>query len=217
MRGMLRYPVGAADVCRLVGIGAGHRRIRLAASNGRVVRDRCLGLGRCLVQPSQSGNACEVSDYPHQWFRILRLHLFRGHRMNRRFFVLSGLATLGGLACGIPVCAFAATVSAAKLDRAEAFNRHRGGVPTALLVDGSGTMGHAYGAATANHMFIISGDAALVYAGGIDDSGSMKPEQVAKSRNFVRAALEDLVAGRAVSTPRTDPVGCALAYSGAAA
>lgn len=98
--------------------------------------------------------------------------------------------------------------------KADAFNRKRGGAPNALLIDASGTMGRAYGAATANHMFVIAADGILVYAGGIDDSQSMDTSKIAASQNHVRAALEDLVAGRRVATPSTEPFGCALAYAG---
>jgi len=96
--------------------------------------------------------------------------------------------------------------------KAEAFNSRRGGAPTALLIDSDGKVGRAYGAATANHMFVIDAGGRLVYAGGIDDSESMDPQVVARSKNHVRAALEDLLAGRPVQTAETAPYGCALAY-----
>jgi peroxiredoxin len=98
--------------------------------------------------------------------------------------------------------------------QAEAFNTKRGGVPTALLLDSTGTMGHTYGAATADHMFILDTRGNLVYAGGIDDSESRDPDDVKKAHNHVRAALEDLRAGRVVKTAQTEPFGCALAYAG---
>jgi hypothetical protein len=98
--------------------------------------------------------------------------------------------------------------------QAEAFNSKRGGVPGALLIDGPGTMGHAYGAATANHMFVIAGNGTLVYAGGIDDSDSQDPKEVATSHNHVRAALEDILGGRRVAKPSTEPMGCAVSYAG---
>jgi hypothetical protein len=55
---------------------------------------------------------------------------------------------------------------------------------------------------------------AQVYAGGIDDSESRDPEDVKKAHNHVRAALEDLLAGRVVKAAQTEPFGCALAYAG---
>lgn len=99
-------------------------------------------------------------------------------------------------------------------DKAEAFNRGRGGVPTALLIDASGAVGRAYGAKTANHMFIVGKDGALVYSGGIDDGETMSPQKVLAAHNYVRAALEDIVAGKAVQVATTQPFGCALAYAG---
>lgn len=98
--------------------------------------------------------------------------------------------------------------------KAEAFNRSRGGAPTALLIDASGKVGHAFGAKTANHMFIVDRSGVLIYAGGIDDAESMDAEKVLRSHNFVRAALEDVLAGRSVAMPTTAPSGCALAYAG---
>uniref|UniRef100_UPI003F4977E0 redoxin domain-containing protein n=1 Tax=Cupriavidus taiwanensis TaxID=164546 RepID=UPI003F4977E0 len=97
--------------------------------------------------------------------------------------------------------------------KAQEFNSKRGGAPTALLIDATGTMGRAYGAATANHMFVLAADARLVYAGGIDDSHSMEVVAVKRSNNHVRAALEDLLAGRPVNRATTEPFGCALAYA----
>jgi AhpC/TSA family len=98
--------------------------------------------------------------------------------------------------------------------QAEAFNRQRGGAPSALLMDSPGTMGHTYGAITADHMFVIAANGTLVYAGGIDDSESRDPAEVATSHNHVRAALEDLLAGRRIAVPSTEPFGCALSYAG---
>lgn len=98
--------------------------------------------------------------------------------------------------------------------KAEAFNRGRGGVPTALLIDASGAVGHAYGAQTANHMFIVGRDGALVYAGGIDDGQTMDVRKVLSAHNYVRPALEDILADRPVRVAATEPFGCALAYAG---
>ncbi len=96
-------------------------------------------------------------------------------------------------------------------DKAQAFNRGRGGAPSALLIDSSGAVGAAYGAKTANHMFIIGKDGTLVYAGGIDDGETMDPEKVLAAHSYVRPALEDILAGKAVRVATTEPFGCALA------
>ena len=99
-------------------------------------------------------------------------------------------------------------------EKAEAFNRGRGGVPSALLIDASGAVGAGYGAKTANHMFIVAKDGTLVYAGGIDDGETMNPKKVLAARSYVRPALEEVLAGKAVRVATTKPFGCALAYAG---
>lgn len=98
--------------------------------------------------------------------------------------------------------------------KAAAFNKERGASPTALLLDANGAMGRAYGARTTPHMFVISTDGKLAYAGAIDDRPSFFKAQVAGAHNHVRAAIDDLMAGRAVGTASTQPYGCAVGYEG---
>ena len=96
---------------------------------------------------------------------------------------------------------------------ADKFNRDRGALATALLMDRSGAMGHAYGAITADHMFVIDRRGTLVYAGGIDDAQWTKVEEVKKGHNYVRAALDDVLAGRKVEDAESEPAGCAISYA----
>jgi peroxiredoxin len=98
--------------------------------------------------------------------------------------------------------------------KADAFIRRRGGLAAATLIDASGDVGHSYGAKTANHMFIIDKGGVLRYAGGIDDGQTMDVKKVLASHNYVRLALDDILAGRPVRNATTDPFGCALAYAG---
>jgi hypothetical protein len=99
-------------------------------------------------------------------------------------------------------------------EKAEAFHRHRGAGSTALLMDSEGTMGRAYGAAVTPHIFIVDGKGTLVYAGGPSDQPTMDPKEVRASRNYIRAALDDLRAGRPIATPASAPFGCAISYRG---
>lgn len=99
-------------------------------------------------------------------------------------------------------------------DKAEALNRNRGAAPTALLLDSEGTAGRAYGAVVTPHMFIVAPNGNLVYAGAISDNPTMDAKEARAARNFVKAALDDLAAGRKVATPSTRPFGCTIAYSG---
>lgn len=98
---------------------------------------------------------------------------------------------------------------AGALARVQTDNAH----PSATLLDPSGAMGHAYGARNTPHMFVINGDGVLVYQGAIDDQRSARPETIQGANNYVRAALADVAAGRAVQTPQTTPYGCSIKYA----
>ena len=83
-------------------------------------------------------------------------------------------------------------------------------LPYTILVDQSGDVGHLYGAKTTPHMYIVNGDAMLVYIGAIDDDprGSKGEPAV----NYVAAALDEVGAGKAVTTAETKPYGCSVKY-----
>jgi hypothetical protein len=97
---------------------------------------------------------------------------------------------------------------------ADRMQRERGGASTALLMDPDGRMGRAYGAVVTPHMFIIAPDGKLAYAGASGDRSTMDAQEVRASKSFVRAALQDLAAGRKVAAPASRPFGCTIAYSG---
>lgn len=96
--------------------------------------------------------------------------------------------------------------------RLEAFDSKRGASASAILMDPDGKLGRLYGARTTPHMYVVTGDGMLVYAGAIDDKPSYDAAVVKTSRNLVRAAIEDLEAGRPVATASTRPYGCAVGY-----
>lgn len=98
-------------------------------------------------------------------------------------------------------------------EKALAFNQGRKAQPTALLMDSTGQMGQAYGARNTPHMFVINSAGRLAYAGAIDSQPTVDESVVPKSRNLVRAALDDLLAGKEVGNPRTTPYGCLVGYS----
>jgi peroxiredoxin len=86
------------------------------------------------------------------------------------------------------------------------------GASTHLLLDPTGQVGKLYDAKTTPDMRVIDGDGIVRFVGGIDDRPTNKPEDLEGANNFVRAALEDLEAGRAVRTPFATPYGCAVKY-----
>ncbi|HTJ23065.1 MAG TPA: redoxin domain-containing protein [Gemmatimonadaceae bacterium] len=83
---------------------------------------------------------------------------------------------------------------------------------TAIIRDTSGVIGHLYGARNTPHMFVIDPQGRLVYAGAIDDKVSTDTADVAKAHNYVAAALDEAMHGRAVTTPLTQPYGCTVQY-----
>jgi peroxiredoxin len=85
------------------------------------------------------------------------------------------------------------------------------GIGWPVLVDQDGAVGHAYGAATTPHMFIIDAKGIVVYEGAIDDDPRGNMEAGART-NFVANALNDVAAGQAVSTAETKPYGCSVKY-----
>ena len=91
----------------------------------------------------------------------------------------------------------------------------KGAAPSAYLVDASGKVGHLYGARTTPHMFVIDPQGTLVYAGGIDDKPSTDQADIAGATNYVAAALDDTLAGKAVRTSVSKPYGCSVKYSSA--
>lgn len=88
-----------------------------------------------------------------------------------------------------------------------------GASATALLADDSGAVGQAYAAKTTPHLFVIDPKGTLVYAGGIDDKRSSEAADVKGAKNHVRAALNESLAGKAVSVPSAPPYGCSVKYA----
>lgn len=78
-------------------------------------------------------------------------------------------------------------------------------LPYPILDDSAGKVGRLYNAKTTPHLFIINKERRLVYSGGIDNdaSGSLGAERI----NYVRLALDDLMAGRAPQTEQSKPYG----------
>ena len=87
-----------------------------------------------------------------------------------------------------------------------------GAAPARYLMDEPGTVGTAYGARTTPHMYIIDPAGKVVYNGAIDDKRSTNLDDVKIAKNYVVAALEELKAGKPVSTPSTTPYGCTVKY-----
>lgn len=83
---------------------------------------------------------------------------------------------------------------------------------TAYLLDPTGELGHAFGAATTPHMFIIDAGGKVAYMGAIDSFPTFNKEDVATATNYVANALDEMLAGKSVSLAQSNPYGCAVKY-----
>jgi hypothetical protein len=90
--------------------------------------------------------------------------------------------------------------------------RDKQAAPSATLMDESGNIGQLYGAKTTPHMYIISPQGRLVYAGAIDSIPSARVDDIKTATNYVRQGLNETLGGKAVSTASTRAYGCSIKY-----
>lgn len=83
---------------------------------------------------------------------------------------------------------------------------------TSRILDESGEIGQLYGAKTTPHMFVIDAEGNIAYAGAIDSVPDADAASIAGATNYVLAALDDLSAGKPVTTPTSTPYGCGVKY-----
>jgi len=98
-------------------------------------------------------------------------------------------------------------------EQANALTVKREAAPTAVLLDPQGTVGTLYRATNTPHMYVIDAQGVLVYAGAIDDRPTSRKADVQGAQNYVRAALEAVMAGQPVKTPLTRAYGCTVKYA----
>ena len=87
--------------------------------------------------------------------------------------------------------------------------------PTATLMDEDGKVGQAYAARVTPHMYIVSAQGVLVYAGGIDSIASARVDDIPKATNYVRQAMAEIKAGKPVSVANSRAYGCSVKYQSA--
>lgn len=97
-------------------------------------------------------------------------------------------------------------------DDMNAMNEEQGNAAAAVLLDPEGTVGMAYGAKTTPQMYVINPDGVLLYNGAIDDTPTSRIADVEGAHNYLVQALEEAMAGKAVSVATTQPYGCSVKY-----
>jgi peroxiredoxin len=83
-----------------------------------------------------------------------------------------------------------------------------------ILLDGSGSVGRAYGATRTPHLFIVDANGTLVYRGAADNSpdGESANPEGGPLENYLVSALDSLLAGKPIAKPDTKPYGCSVKY-----
>lgn len=91
----------------------------------------------------------------------------------------------------------------------ERMKKHK--FPWVYLYDESQEVAMKYGALRTPHFYVFDGERRLVYGGrGIDSPRDSSKMTV----NDLENALEDIIAGRQVSVPLTNPIGCNVKWDG---
>ena len=85
------------------------------------------------------------------------------------------------------------------------------GLDVTTLLDASGSVGHAYGAKTTPHLFIVDKDGKIAYSGAYDDNPTTEKKEGVK--NYVDAALEKITVGEKPEVTHTQSYGCSVKYS----
>ncbi|MCX5634917.1 MAG: thioredoxin family protein [Planctomycetota bacterium] len=83
--------------------------------------------------------------------------------------------------------------------------------PWLYLYDATQDIARAYGALRTPHFFVFNKEKKLVYTGrGVDN-----PRETSKMTvNNLENALEELLAGKEITTPITNPIGCNVKWEG---
>lgn len=89
----------------------------------------------------------------------------------------------------------------------------KGAAPTAVLLDESGTVGKLYDAKRTPEMYVVNPEGVLIYAGAIDDKKSVDSADIEGAVNYVKQALDEALAGKPVSVPKTEAYGCSVKYN----
>ena len=81
-----------------------------------------------------------------------------------------------------------------------------------VLDDHDGSVGRLYGATNTPNMFVIDASGKLAYRGAIDSIASADESDLASAKNYVAAAIDELLAGKPVTMSETKPYGCTVKY-----
>jgi peroxiredoxin len=86
----------------------------------------------------------------------------------------------------------------------------RHNIPFPVLKDPGNKIADQFGAARTPEVFVLDVDRVVRYCGRIDDQFGIGYQKKEANRNDLRLAVEELLAGKAVSKPTTETIGCLI-------
>jgi peroxiredoxin len=86
-------------------------------------------------------------------------------------------------------------------------------VPTAVLIDPEGKLGHLFSAKTTPEMYVIDPEGKLIYEGAIDDHATPDVSDIKGADNYLNDALMESMAGKPIAHAYTRSYGCAVKYA----
>ena len=82
-----------------------------------------------------------------------------------------------------------------------------------ILVDESQIIGESLELSRTGEVFVVNPENwSVAYIGALDDRLTYENQKKEASEHFLKDAIEDLLAGKAVSTPRTESLGCLINF-----
>jgi peroxiredoxin len=85
------------------------------------------------------------------------------------------------------------------------------GIPFPVLKDSANVVADDFGARRTPEAFVLSPAGKILYQGRIDDQIGIGFKRKQPSRRDLALAIEEVLAGKTVSQPRTEPAGCLIA------
>jgi peroxiredoxin len=86
-------------------------------------------------------------------------------------------------------------------------------VPSAVLIDPEGKLGHLFSAKTTPEMYVIDPEGKLIYEGAIDDHATPDVSDIKGADNYLNDALMESMSGKPVAHAYTRSYGCAVKYA----
>ncbi len=166
--------------------------------------------------PDSNGGNCSLSDYAGKIVVLEWLNhgcpFVQNHYNTGNMQKLQRMAKEKGIVWFSIISSAPGKQGYCTPEQANEITQKKNASPAAVLLDPDGTAGKMYGAKTTPHMFIIDKKGMLVYNGAIDDTRTTDPDALAKAKNYVQIALEELLAGKEVSIKTSQPYGCSVKY-----